>query len=78
MIYLRAFEVYWEKEKDRGFTETGWIWAAAARSGRGLAAGRHWAGPVARPHARMGHVGGSFLEIRLRVREAVTAEAVST
>jgi len=28
-----------EKKKEKVFTQTGWIWAAAARSGRGIADG---------------------------------------
>ena len=71
---MRDFTSFWKKKKgktDKGFT-------LKRRTGRGLAAGRHWAGPAARPHARRGHVGGGFPEIRLRAGEAVTAEAVST
>ena len=48
----------------------GQIWAAAARTGRGLVPGRHWAGPAARPHARRGHVGGELALGRLRCGEA--------
>ena len=67
-----------EKKKEKVFTQMGWIWAAAACTGRGLGEGRNWAGPASQLHARRGHVVGGFMKIHLRAGEVVTAEAVST
>ena len=63
MNILWILPAIWKKKKketDKGFT-------LKRRTWRGLAAGRHWAGPAARPHARRGHVGGGFLQARLHL-----------
>ena len=76
--FVYGFLKFTEKEKDKGSTEMGRIRAAAVHTVRGLAAGRHWAGPAARSHVRKGHMEGSFATVRFCCGETAPQEVMST
>ena len=63
MNYLWILQIVQKRKREKVFTQTGWIWAATTCIGRGLTAGRHWAGPAAQPRAlRVGDVGGGSVK----------------
>ena len=78
MNIWEILQVVQKRKRNKVFTQTGWIWAATACTGRDIAGQRTGPGPASRARPLGGHVEGGFAGVCLRAEEADPAEAVST